>query len=275
MTDFWDSIAADRYLEHKYPAKAEITLPLPDEDFVRNWRVWLADSSLGALPGAVRDIMSGGGARAWVEETPAGGIPVIYAKDRRVFERLTAFLSLEDDSRRLPPSVNAFTVPAKHPEFGGHRVICLAEAGYSAISGDDAGFPEDEWLKLSEKIRLHHERCHYFTLRIMGGMKNHALDEVIADCMGQLAAFGRFDASLEMKFLGADGSSIKDGGRLWFYVKKLPEAAVPIVCESVKEAVGRLEAHLRENPEMAAERERPELIMKLAAAGLKGIMELM
>ena len=80
-------------------------------------------------------------------------------------------------------------------------------------------------------------------------MKNHALDEVVADCSGQLAALGRYDASLQRKFFGLKGFDLKDGGiapggRLGFYVKNLPEGAVSLVCRKVEEALDGLERFL-------------------------------
>jgi hypothetical protein len=137
------------------------------------------------------------------------------------------------------------------------------------------GIEDEEWLEKSAAIRLHHECCHYFTLRVLGGMKNHALDEVVADCAGQLSAFGRYDAALQRKFFGLkDGNEIAPNGRLGFYVKKLPQGAVPLVCRKVEEALDSLEDYLVQNAEMARVNRRSELIVKLATLGLAGIAEL-
>jgi hypothetical protein len=105
-------------------------------------------------------------------------------------------------------------------------------------------------------------------------MKNHALDEVVADCVGQLSAFGCYDAALQRKFFGLKDGKITPGGRLGFYVKHLPEGAVPLVCRKVEEALDSLESYLAQNTEMAHTDRRPELIVKLAALGLAGIAEL-
>jgi hypothetical protein len=293
MANFMDAVIAGQYLEHKYKEPEHKDFPLPDEDFASEWDAWLEGRDKG-FPEEVRALLSGGELtkvwkvwKVWIEKTPAGGIPVVYMEDRRTFERLTAVLSAEDDSRTLPASVNAFTIPAKHPLLRGHRVICLAKAGYSALSGKDAGIEEDEWVEKSAVIRLSHECCHYFTLRVLGGMKNHALDEVVADCVGQLAAFGRYDASLQRKFFGLGNlgnpenmentenkNCIAPGGRLGFYVKTLPEGAVPLVCRKVNEALDGLEAYLKNNAEMTKASRGPDLIMKLAALGLSGMAEL-
>jgi hypothetical protein len=149
----------------------------------------------------------------------------------------------------------------------------MTGAGYSALSGEDAGFPDAEWLEKSVAIRLHHECCHYFTLRALGGMKNHALDEVIADCVGQLSAFGRYDAALQRKFFGLGDGGIARGGRLGFYVKKLPPGSISLVCQKIGEALDSLEGYLEKNA-TAANANTPRLIIKLAALGLVGIAEL-
>jgi hypothetical protein len=267
--------SARQYLAHRYKAPERRDFPLPDEGFVSEWDAWLRGRN-GGFPEEIRALLSGEGTQIWLEATLVGRIPVVYTEDRRTFERLTAILSAKDDSDPLPASVNAFAIPAGHPPFKGHRVICMAKAGYSALSGESAGMGDGEWLEKSAVIRLHHECCHYFTLRVLGGMKNHALDEVVADCAGQLAAFGRYDASLQRKFFGMEGGGrIAPGGRLGFYVKRLPEGAIPLVCRKVEEALDGLEGYLEKNSEMAKTPLRPELIVKLAVLGLSGIAGIM
>ena len=271
MAIFMDAVMAEKYLGHRYEAPKRQKFPLPDEVFTSEWAAWLEGRN-NHFPEEAGALFSQ--AKVWLEETPAGRIPVVYTQDRRIFERVTAILSMEDEERTLPRSVNAFTIPAKHPVLAGHRVICLAEAGYSALSGKDVGADDEEWMEKSAVIRLHHEICHYFTLRVLGGMKNHALDEVAADCAGQLAAFGRYDASLQRKFFGLQDGGIAPSGRLRFYVKNLPEGAVLSVCRKVEEALDSLEGYLARNPEMTRADRRPELIVKLSALGLAGIAEL-
>jgi hypothetical protein len=273
LVNFVDAITAEAYLEYKYRTPEKTDFPLADEAFVSEWDAWLRGGD-NNFPGEVRAPLSSPGTKVWIEKTAAGGIPVVYAEDRRIFERLTAILSMEEESASLPASVNAFTVPAKHPDFAGHRVICLTKAGYSALSGEDVGMADGEWVEKSATLRLHHECCHYFTLRVLGGMKNHALDEVAADCVGQLAAFGRYDAALQRKFFGLRDGDIAPGGRLGFYVGKWSEGAVSVVCRKVEEALEGLEKYLQKNGGMASKDRRPELIVKLAALGLDGIAKL-
>ena len=210
----------------------------------------------------------------WIEATPAGRLPVIYATERSVFERLAALLDPRDNAAVLPKSVNAFTIRARCPGLEGHRVILLNQSGYSALAGSDVGVPESDWLERSMTLRLHHECCHYFTLRVLGGMKNHALDEIVADCAGQLAAFGAYSAAMQRKFFGLSEEAIAPGGRLAYYVKKLSEGAVSEVCKAADAALSHLENYLRNNSDMTEERQRPALILKLASLGVRGLTEL-
>ena len=275
MANFMDAFMAEKYWGHRYKAPEQQDFPLPDEGFISEWDAWIKGRD-NNFPEEVRALLSEESARVWLEETPAGKIPVVYTKNRRTFERLTAILSGEDNSKP-PASVNAFTISAKHPLFKGHRVICLAQGGYSALSGESVGMADEAWVEKSAVIRLHHEGCHYFTLRALGGMKNHALDEVVADCAGQLAAFGRYDASLQRKFFGLEKNEkdllvcIAPGGRLSFYVKTLPKDAIPLVCQKIDEALEGLESYLENNAEMTKTSRRVELILKLATLGLIGI----
>ncbi|MDR1874768.1 MAG: hypothetical protein LBQ90_07150 [Synergistaceae bacterium] len=296
MPNFVDLVQAEHYLEHRYPELPLPELPLPDEEFTNRWEEWLGRSPGGSPLREVEELLSAGG-RIWLEKTPAGRIPVMHTSDRKCFERLVELLRQKENDPPLPGSVNAFTLISKHPALQGHRVILLHRAGYSSLSGSDFGIPEDEWLERSDVLRLHHECCHYFVLRVLGSMRNHVLDEIVADCVGQLAAFGTFSASMQRKFFGLteapdeEGvapngvapngvapsgvapSGIAPGGRLTFYVKNLSDGATAEVCRRVNESLTRLETFLRANASLTGESERPALILKLAASGAGAMAE--
>ena len=62
-------------------------------------------------------------------------------------------------------------------------------------------------------------------------MKNHALDEILADCLGQMAAFGEFSAERQRIFFGLAKGGSKCDGRLNFYCQKiLPDDLPKIYC---------------------------------------------
>jgi len=263
------NIPAYEYLAHRYESDALPDLPLADERFVREWKSWLKTPN--KAPSGVKDILSDEATISWIENTSAGRIPVIYTRLRANFESAVDLLSPGSFASGIPASVNAFTIKAKHPALSGHRVILLNRSGYSAVSGNELGMEEDVWLEKSMTLRLNHEICHYFSLRVLGGMRNHALDEIAADCVGQLAAFGSFSVSFQKLFFGISQGSVLPGGRFFFYIKALPDASVNAVLEETEAALFSLESYLSRNPDMTLESNRPRLLAKLLTAGISGI----
>ncbi|MDR2780092.1 MAG: hypothetical protein LBB28_03100 [Synergistaceae bacterium] len=261
-----EQLDANEYLEHKYEISKYPALSLPDEDAAVKWDIWLARPDTAPL--TIRDILSDG--EAWLENTPAGRIPVIYTTSRENFLRTLQLLNPGASVRDVPGSVNAFTINSRSEDALGHRVILLNEAGYSGVSGKEMGMTEDEWIEKSMTLRLHHETCHYFSLRVLGGMKNHALDETAADCAGQLAALGTFSAALQKRFFGISEGNVLPGGRFSFYMKNLRDDAVREVIRAVETALSSLERYLARSPNMAAEPNRSLLITKILGAGIRG-----
>jgi len=88
-------------------------------------------------------------------------------------------------------------------------------------------------------LRLRHEAAHYETLRILGGMKNHALDEILADALGQIAAFGNFSAARQRLFFGLNGD--KCTGRLQFYCQKVLENKRLLIYQAVDRVLDTVE----------------------------------
>ena len=268
-----DYTPSREYLAHRYELDALPDFPLADEPFVHEWKIWLDNPN--ESPSDVKDILSDNATASWLEKTFAGKIPVIYTKSRTSFERVHSVLYPGGFEAGIPMSVNAFTIKTKHQALPGHRIILLNHSGYSALSGKELRMEEEMWLEQSMTLRLYHEICHYFSLRVLGGMRNHALDEIAADCLGQLAAFGVFRASLQRLFFGishdAERGKILPGGRLSFYVKTLSDASVDMVVEETLSALSSLENYLSRNPDMTLEPNRPLLVTKLLTAGISGI----
>ena len=127
---------------------------------------------------------------------------------------------MNQEKKVLPETVNAFTIPAQI-DGERHRIILLNRAPYSNVPAEKLSLTAQDWLKKSHALRLRHESAHYETLRLFGGMKNHALDEILADCLGQIAAFGNFDADRQRLFFGLEKGGSKCTGRLQFYCQKV------------------------------------------------------
>ena len=67
-------------------------------------------------------------------------------------------------------------------------------------------------------------------------------DEVIADSIGLVAAFGRYDTALAARFLGVEGETFREGGRLSHYVKEEELAAAVVRAKSlISDYAGRIE----------------------------------
>ena len=231
--------AAD-YLRHRYEIPAALPdLPLEDEPFVALWRetsgkdvlYYLAEEF--DLPVSDFDWERTGSLRITFADTLGGRLPVLMTGDHRDFCNLDALLNGRQESMEIPLTVNAFTMQTRAAGIFRHRVLLLNRAPYSNISAGVMGLAEDDWLDRSHRLRQRHECAHYETLRLFGSMRNHALDEILADTLGQIAAFGSFDANRQRVFFGLIRGKSTCTGRLSFYCKDLKEADRPLIYHAV------------------------------------------
>lgn len=236
------------YLKHCYDVPNELPkLPLDDEPYVAMWQKAEGKYVLDCLKEAFglpvfnyqwenKDDLS-----ISFTETLGGRLPVITTKSHKDFLFMDALLNGREQSREVPATVNAFTMKTKAETILGHRIILLNFAPYSNVAADKLGLSPDEWLICYQKIRLAHESAHYETLRLFGGMKNHPLDEIVADVFGQIAAFGDFNVDRQRLFFGLEKGKDTCNGRLSFYVANIPEKergkiynAVNVVLDNVE-----------------------------------------
>lgn len=236
------------YLKHCYDVPNELPkLPLEDEPYVAMWQkaegkyvlVFLKEAF--GLPVFNYQWENKEDLHISFAETLGGRLPVITTRSHRDFLYMDALLNGRENIRELPATVNAFTMQTKATNIYRHRIILLNFAPYSNISPEKMGIPLEEWLVLSQKLRLAHESAHYETLRLFGGMKNHPLDEIVADAFGQIAAFGNFNAERQRLFFGLEKGKNTCNGRLSFYVANILEEerekiynAVNIVLDNVE-----------------------------------------
>lgn len=109
-------------------------------------------------------------------------------------------------------------------------LILLSTGPYSNISASRLGMEEEKWLECSYIIRKYHECTHFVCRRKFPQQINTVWDEIVADAIGIIAAFGRFDPALEETFLGINAKGYT-GGRLENYVvdkETLDDLAVKI-----------------------------------------------
>lgn len=184
-----------------------------------------------------------------IEHTPSGEVKVLLLQERADFEHALRALAYRCEPKEILPSVGANTISGliNWDKIRSHRqeylaggglfwqqefkrftadkanycdtIILLSAGPYSAVPAEAAGLPEEAWLHKSYLIRKYHELTHFVCRKQYPGQVDALLDEIVADCIGITAAFGRYDASLARMFLGLEGLQYRPGGRLEHYVK--------------------------------------------------------
>ncbi len=249
-------MTVEEYFAHCYEVPQILpSLPLADEKFLVKWREVEGDAIkfLSELYG--RELNLRGTIKISFAQTLAGKLPVIDTENHDDFTILAYWL-MNREKKPLPVTVNAFTIPAKI-DGEPHRIILLNRAPYSNIDAEKLSLTAEDWLEKSHAIRLRHESAHYETLRLFGGMKNHALDEILADCLGQIAAFGNFDADRQRIFFGLDGD--KCTGRLQFYCQKVSPDERPKIYAAVDKFLDKISVDGKTELEILCELARRRL----------------
>ena len=160
------------------------------------------------------------------------------------FRAMDAVLNGRGEERELPLTVNAFAIEARAEPIYRHRLLLLNRAPYSNIPAEALGLSAEDWLERSLCLRLRHECAHYETLRLLGDMNNHALDEILADALGQIAAFGGFDTDRQRLFFGLEKGQTVCTGRLSFYCQKVKPEERHKVYRAINEVLENVSAEL-------------------------------
>ncbi|MDO5444394.1 MAG: hypothetical protein Q4F31_02100 [Eubacteriales bacterium] len=179
--------------------------------------------------------------------TPAGEVDVLYLYQRADFEHAVRALAYRCEPEVIPASMGASHISGlinwekihKHmneyaaqnetdeaEEFGRFTsekrnfldtLIILSSGPYSAVSAEDMKMEQDEWTRASFTIRKYHELSHFFSRTLYPENLEAIRDEIIADMIGIIAAFGSYDTLAARRFLGIEGDSYRAGGRLQNY----------------------------------------------------------
>ena len=203
-------------------------------------------------------------------ETPAGTAEILFLPEREDFLHAYRALGCRCEPAEIPDSVGAGIVSGltdwekirKHRaayEAGGHRdwpaefrrftgekanfrgtLILLGSGPYSALSAGEAGLPPEDWLNKSLIIREYHELCHFVCRGLWPEKKQPLRDEIYADAVGLLAAFGTYDEGLAKRFLGIEGQGFRPGGRLSHYAEENLPAAAALAGALTEEAKARI-----------------------------------
>ncbi|MBE7008858.1 MAG: hypothetical protein E7422_06955 [Ruminococcaceae bacterium] len=193
------------------------------------------------------------------EETPAGAAQIVTLHERADFEVFLQIMAHRCAETAIPATQGAMLLDGvinwrrieahkdaflaqraaegeTHPDWAAEfkrftadkanytdALIVLSAGPYSGVGAARVGLREDEWLRRSLTIRKYHECTHFVCRRKFPEWKDAVWDELVADCVGVYAAFGRLVPELVELFLGIDGGRYV-GGRLENYVDA-PDAA--------------------------------------------------
>ena len=86
------------------------------------------------------------------------------------------------------------------------------------MAAENTGFETGEWQNISLRVRIYHELAHFISRRLYPQNRHAVRDEILADCVGLIAATGGYDAALAKRFLGVEGNRYRKGGRLENYL---------------------------------------------------------
>lgn len=136
------------------------------------------------------------------------------------------YYKAELESGRLPDWSSEFKRFTADKSNYLDAIILLGVGVYSGIPAERFGLGHAEWIEYSHKIRKAHECTHFICRRNYPLQKDAVWDEVVADAIGIMTAFGRIDIAMEGIFLGVNERGYF-GGRLENYVEvgKLDETA--------------------------------------------------
>lgn len=191
----------------------------------------------------------------WYCRTPAGEAAVWYLEHREDFEHALCALAYRCEPRDILPSVGASMVSGliNWEKIRSHKLTYFASGGldwktefrrftsekanyrdtlillssgpYSAIPAETLQLSEGLWLEKSVVIRKYHELTHFVCRRLWPEKADTLRDEIIADCIGLLAAFGEYNDQYARTFLGIENRQYRPGGRLEHYFGEPAECA--------------------------------------------------
>ena len=238
----------NKLVQLQFPIQKGISTSREYLDATRKGRVTARATDESGL-----ELHQSAGLQLQLHSTPAGTIPILVTESRQDFVALVRAFSGRNEPQPVPESMGACIVKGLNnwdrihtlrrrwedskgsagsaaswqeefrkiipkKELYQDRFIILSRGPYSAVPADRVGLDEDSWLDRSLTIRRDHECTHYFTLRVLGTMRNNLLDELIADYIGLIGAFGRYRPELALLFLGLEGfPSVRSDGRLHNY----------------------------------------------------------
>lgn len=181
-------------------------------------------------------------------ETDAGKAEILYVENRSDFERILRVLAYRCEPVDIAETTGAMTIRGiinhhkirqrkmqlmltnpenfkeefqkflAEPEQYKDTLLVLSKGNYSAVAYGETKYDRQSWEQISFTIREYHELTHFISRKLYPKNKDTVRDEVLADCIGLLAATGEYSDSLARRFLGIGKAAPITGGRLMNYV---------------------------------------------------------
>ena len=163
----------------------------------------------GAFVGSERDEL-------FEMQTSEAAVLGIYFENRADFELFIKLTVYKD--KPVPQTMGACSISGLiNIQKNKESLIVISKGEYSAVPAQAVGLEKDDWIEKSLRIRLYHESAHIVCRARFAGQKRPVWDELLADCIGLLAAFGVYDRALALRLVGIDKDGSYIGGRLENY----------------------------------------------------------
>ena len=189
--------------------------------------------------------------------TIAGEVEILTLRKREDFIHACICLGNKCEPQIIPDSTGAMAI------FGLNNwdkvregldnykdsFIILSSGNYSNVSNKDVynstngeiDLTQEEWIEKSIVIRKYHELTHFVMRKLYPDDISFIRDELIADAVGLIGAFKKFDIRLLELFLGIETNdqgiettTYRDGGRLQNY-EGGNEENIPNILEMIDE----------------------------------------
>lgn len=181
--------------------------------------------------------------------TPVGEVDVLSLRIREDFIHAVRALGNRCEPVDIPDSTGAMAIFGLNNwekvkeglEDYKDSIIILSAGNYSNVTNIDVknvtngevNLTQEEWIDKSITIRKYHELTHFVMRKKYPEDIKPIRDELIADIVGLIAAFGYFDDRLLKLFLGIENETYRLGGRLENY-EGGSEENIPLVLEEIR-----------------------------------------
>lgn len=181
--------------------------------------------------------------------TPCGEVEILSLRNREDFVHAYRALGNKCEPVDVPDSTGATAIfglnnwekVRRGLEDYKDSIILISSGNYSNVSADDVNkvtnneynLSKEEWINKSIEIRKYHELTHFVMRKKYPDDIKPIRDELIADGVGLVGAFGHFDERLLKLFLGIENNSYREGGRLENYEGGTKEN-IPLVLEQIE-----------------------------------------